>query len=486
MSKKLLTLFLLITCSVGLFAYKPTVINGKAPFAASNIIRVYQYDDLITNKRVQIGSSKIDKNGDFKISLDITRPTYLMFVINFLESDLYVEPEETYSIHFEIDKKYPNPAEISAKEVPMLTILDDSDFTKLNSLINALENAVEDFLSHNDNFKRIYLRSDRTQLDSLKNIIYANWGNYTGSYFKAYQKYTFANYENIIYSKSSDSAFVKYFNEREIFVENTAFMLFFNSYFERYYDSPISQIPVVEFRRILNEEPNLRKLLDLMGKDPKLKNEIIRELVLIKMLQDGFSDDRFEYANIIKLLYDLSEETKFPDHKKMAINLLEQIHNKIYGKSIFDISLKNVSGATTKLSEYKNKYFYIQFFTTDCNSCVRDMFGMQKLLEEYKDSVQFISISLDINTAKLFHFVNKYPQFNWPFLHFANNFEFVEQYGLKGLPLTMILDKEGNIMAFPAPTPEDNLTQLFNRIYKDKYHHKTWFDPGTTTVKPIK
>ncbi len=486
MRKTILILTALLICTVGVFAYKPVEIIGKAPFAASNTIRVYQYDDLISYKRIQIGSAKIDKNGDFKISLNLTRSTYLMFGINFLESDLYVEPEETYSIHFEIDKKFANPAEISAKEVPMFTILDDPDFTKLNSLINALENAVSDFLSHNDNFKRIYFRADRVQLDSLKNIIFAQWGNNTGSYFKAYQKYTFASYENIIFSKYPDSAFAKYFNDREFLVENTAFMSFFNSYFEKYYDSPVSQIPVVEFRRIINEEAVLPKLLDHMGKDPKLKNEIIRELVLLKMLQDGFSDDRFEYGNIIKLLYDLSIETKFPDHKKMATNILNQIRNRVNGQDILDLSLKNVSGATTKLSEFKNKYFYIQFFTTDCNTCIRDMYGMQKLMEEYKDSVQFVSISLDINTAKLFHFVNKYPQFNWPILHFANNFEFVERYGLKGLPLTMILDKLGNIVMFPAPTPEDNLTQLFNRIYKDKYHHKVWFEPGHSTIEPMK
>ncbi len=486
MRKIFLALIASLVCTVESFAYKPVEIIGKAPFAANNTIRVYQYDDMISYKRIQIGNAKIDKNGDFKISINLTRPTYLLLDINFLESDLYVEPEETYSIHFEIEKQYANPAEISAKEVPMLTLLDDPNFTKLNSLINALENAVSDFLSHNDNFKRIYFRADRTQLDSLKSIIYADWGNNAGAYFRAYQKYTFANYENIIYSKYSDSAFAKYFNEKEFFVENTAFMLFFNSYFEKYYDSPVSQIPMVEFRRIINEEPDSKKLLDHMGKDPKLKNEIIREMVMIKMLQDGFNDERFNYTNIIKILYDLSVETKFPDHKKMATNILDQIRNKVNAKNILDLSFKNVSGATTKLSEYKNKYFYIQFFTTDCNSCIRDMYGMEKLQNEYKDSVQFISISLDINTAKLFHFVNKYPQFNWPFLHFANNFEFVETYGLKGLPLAMILDKEGNIIAFPAATPEGDLSRIFNMLYKEKYHHKIWFEPGNTTVEPMK
>lgn len=486
MRKIFLTLVIILISSIKILAYKPVEIIGNAPFASNNLIRVYQYDDLISYQRIQIGSAKIDKNGDFHFTLNITKPTYLMFAINFLESDLYVEPEESYSIRFDFLKQIKEVSEVSAQNVQMLTILDDSNFIKLNSIINALDNAVSAFLSSNDNFKQIYLRASRPHLDSLKNIIFANWGTYTGSYFKAYQKYTFASYENIIYSKYPDSSFIKYFNEREFFLENTAFMVFFNSYFENYYDSPTSKIPVVEFRRVINEEGDLKKTLDLMGKDPTLKNEIIREMVLIKMLQAGFSDDRFEYSNIIKVLYSLAQETKFPDHKKMALNVLEQLKNKINGRKMIDVTLKNVSGANTKLAEYKNKYYYIQFFTTDCNTCVRDMFGMQKLQEEFKDSVQFISISLDVNTAKLFHFVNKYAQFNWPFLHFANDYDLVETYGLKALPLAMILDKDGNIIYYPAPTPEGDLGIIFSRIYKNKFHHKAWFDPGHTMIKPAK
>lgn len=484
--RRIIILFALLAIASSMYAYDPVKISGKAPFAANQIVRIYQYDDLISYKRVIIGNVKVDKDGNFSTSLNLTRPTYIMFVINFLESELYVEPQKEYQIHFEFLNPVENAAEISAKEIPMLTIVENDDFKELNQQINMLNNAVADFLTQNNNFKRIYYRADKRQLDSLKMLIYGDWGSSTSDYFKTYQKYTFASYENIIYSKNSDSALVKYFNEKEIYTENTAFMLFFNVFFDKYYESPNSKLPAVEFKRVINEEPNLSKLLDLMGKDPVLKNEIIREMVLIKVLQNAFVDDRFDYRNVVGLLYELAETTKFQDHKKMAMNVIGQLKNKLDGRPILNYTLKNVNGSTTKLSEFKDKYIYIHFFTTDCNSCVRDMFGLQKIQDEFKDSVQIVSISLDMNTAKLFHFVNKYTQFNWPILSFANNFDFIEAYGLKGLPLTMFLDKSGNIIAFPAPTPEENLTQLFSYIYKDKYHHKAWFEPGYSTVKPIK
>ncbi len=484
--RRMTILFILLSFSTLVFSYNPITIKGKAPFAANQSLRIYQYDDLISYKRIIIANAKIDKAGDFSATLNLTRPTYIMFAINFLESELYVEPQKEYQIHFEFLNPVENVAEVSAKEIPMLTIVENDDFKELNQQINMLNNAVADFLTQNNNFKRIYYRADKKQLDSLKMLIYGDWGRTTDSYFKTYQKYTFASYENIIYSKSADSTFIKYLNESEFFVENTAFMLFFNVFFDKYYESPTSKLPAVEFKRVINEEPSLSKILDLMGKDPILKNEIIREMVLIKVLQSAFVDDRFDYRNVVGLLYELAETTKFPDHKKMAMNVIDQLKNKLNGKQILEYSLKNVNGSTTKLSEFKDKYIYIHFFTTDCNSCVRDMFGLQKIQEEFKDSVQIVSISLDINTAKLFHFVNKYTQFNWPILSFANNFEFIEAYGLKGLPLAIFLDKSGNIIMFPAPTPEENLTQLFSIIYKDKYHHKAWFDPGYSTVKPVK
>lgn len=483
---KILT-FLFLTLFVNIsYAYDPVTIAGKAPFAANQVIRIYQYDDLITYRKVLLKSEIINKDGDFKTTLNLTRPTYIMFSINFLESELYVEPQKKYEIHFEFLTKFENPAEISAKEIPMLTIVDNDHFEELNQRINILENAISQFLIRNDNFKKIYYRSDQKQLDSLKALIYSDWGSNLGDYFRTYQKYTFATYENIIYSKYPDSAFVKYFNERNFELENTAFMIFFNTYFEKYYDNPISKIPTIAFLKIINEKPELPKLLDLMGKDPALKNEIIREMVLIKMLNNAFSDERFHFRNTISLLYELAETTKFPDHKKMAMNSLASIKSKVSGKSLLNYSLKNINGSMTKLAEFKDKYLYIHFFSTDCNSCIREMYGIQKLLPEYADSVQFISVSLDMNTAKLFHFVNKYTQFNWPIVHFANNFEMVEEYGLSGLPLNMIIDKEGNIISFPAPNAEGTLSQMLNIIFKDKYRHKTWFDPGHSRVPPKK
>lgn len=477
-------LFVLLTKFI--FAYEPVTIIGKAPFAANQTLRLYQYDDLITYKKLLLKSVVIDKEGDFKVTLDLNRPTYLMFIINFLESELYVEPQKKYIIHFEFLSKIENPSEVSAKEIPMLTIVDNDKFEELNQRINILENAVTEFLIKDNNFKKIYFRSDKKQLDSLKMLIFGDWGKNLGDYFRTYQKYTFATYENIIYSKNPDSAFVKYFNERDFAVENTAFMIFFNTYFENYYDNPVSKIPIVEFKRIINEQPDLKKLIDLMGKDPALKNEIIREMVFIKMLHNAFSDDRFNFENTVNLLYDFAETTKFPDHKKMALNTLGLIRTKVSGQKLLDYSMKNVNGSITKLSEYKDKYLYIHFFTTDCNSCIREMFGIQKLIPEYADSVQFISISLDMNTAKLFHFVNKFPQFNWPIVNFAGNFDMIEEYGLKGLPLNMILDKSGNIISFPAPNAEGALTQILNIIFKDKYRHKSWFDPGHSRVLPKK
>ena len=485
--QKILSLILLLSITfTSLFGYKQTIINGNASFAPNSTIRVYQYDDLLSYKRVLITSAKISKEGDFKFELNLTRPTYLMFCINFLESDFYAEPEESYSIHFEFNAKHENPAEISAIEIPMLTIIKDSTFETIFSKINALNDAIQQFLTSNDNFKQIYFRANQAKLDSLKKIIMGDWGVYNGQYFRTYQKYSYAMFDNIINNKNSDSIFARYFNEREFYVENTAFMDFFNSCFEKYYDSSQSKIPINEFRNTINEGGNLAKLLDIMGKDSKLKNEILREMVLIKMLNNAYFDDRFEPGNIILLLFELSKTTKFADHKKMALNVIDQLRNKVNGKKMIDFELKNVSGATTKLSEFNNKYLYIQFFTTDCNTCIRDMYGMQKLQEEYRDSVQFISISLDVNTAKLFHFVNKFPQFNWPILHFGNNFDFIEAYGLKGLPLAMILDKSGNIISNPAPLPDQNVTQIFNDLFKDKFHHKIWFEPGNSTIKPIK
>ena len=78
-------------------------------------------------------------------------------------------------------------------------------------------------------------------------------------------------------------------------------MSLFNQYYEGYlYYSP--HISKDLLSRTINETPDYPTLFNEAGRDPKLTNARLRELVIIKNLFAFLESKEFDHPNIIKLL----------------------------------------------------------------------------------------------------------------------------------------------------------------------------------------
>ena len=86
----------------------------------------------------------------------------------------------------------------------------------------------------------------------------------------------------------------------------------------------------------------------------------------------------------------------------------------------------------------------------------------------YGDKVQFLSVMLDYEPVRLYHFVKNYPDFGWQFAHFNNQFDFLEAYKPYALPLSMLVDPQGKVLAYPAPAASEGLAELFMKLFADK------------------
>jgi len=211
---------------------------------------------------------------------------------------------------------------------------------------------------------------------------------------------------------------------------------------------------------------NYFKLLDDLGKDPILVNEIIREMALIQNLGNLYAYfDEFNRSNILSLLKRLSETTKFPEHKIMAVNKIKSLTNLLLGSKAPEFTAFDIHNNTISLSDYKGKYVFLHFFTKDCEDCIREMLIIKNLFEEFNEKVEFISVMLDFEPTLLYHFVNTYPDFKWKFVHFNNDFSFIENYKLFALPLGMLIDNYGQIISYPTPSSNE-LGNFFFSYFK--------------------
>jgi peroxiredoxin len=115
------------------------------------------------------------------------------------------------------------------------------------------------------------------------------------------------------------------------------------------------------------------------------------------------------------------------------------------GKKAPEFSLKDVSGAEIKLSDFKNKVVIIDFWATWCPPCRQEIPHFIGLYSQYKgQGLEIIGIALDQNGEKTVKEFSAKNKINYTVL--LGNNEVSDLYGgIEAIPTTFILDKDGNI-----------------------------------------
>ena len=441
--------------SLVLQALSPVVIEGTAAFAKEKKIRFYLYNDLLLQQRVMVKEANVNKDGFFRTEILIYETALLSIAYNTNYGSIYIEPEKKYTIELLAEEEMLPFINAEMLGGGLKTKILPIDTAELNYKINRFDRYFNYFVS-------IFGENLRSQppakYDSLKHLLTDRFPYNADAidYYSVYLKYKMAYVDLLYYQKDKDKMYDKYLNTKYIFYNNTAYMEFFDQFFEDYLYAGSRKITKPTLYQDINEKCDYYKLLDDLGKDPVLQNEVIREMALIKALGELYGMDKeFSQHNILLILKKITEVSKFKEHRIMAENLIRYLLNMKAGTTAPDFSLKDIHKSTVKLSDFQGKYVYLHFFSTYCEDCIREMMSLKRIKDIYKDNIQIISIMLDFEQEKLYHFVNEYKQFNWLFLHFSSNYEFLDAYKPYNLPLSVLISPEGLIVSYPAKSPMD-------------------------------
>lgn len=130
---------------------------------------------------------------------------------------------------------------------------------------------------------------------------------------------------------------------------------------------------------------------------------------------------------------------------------------------------ENHKGGTTKLSDLKGKYVYIDVWATWCGPCRAEIPHLKKIEAEFHDrNIEFVSISIDTKkdydkwkkfvTEKELGGIQLFADNDW-------NSEFIKAYGISGIPRFILIDPNGNIVSADADRPSSPaLTGTLNTL----------------------
>ncbi len=109
-----------------------------------------------------------------------------------------------------------------------------------------------------------------------------------------------------------------------------------------------------------------------------------------------------------------------------------------------DFNLKDANGRDVKLTDLKGKVVLVNFWTTWCEGCQVEIPWFIEFQKEYEArGLVVIGISMDDDGWKSVRPWLKEKKVNYPIV--IGNEGLGKQYGLDGMPLTALVDREGRI-----------------------------------------
>ena len=120
------------------------------------------------------------------------------------------------------------------------------------------------------------------------------------------------------------------------------------------------------------------------------------------------------------------------------------------GEAAPDFTVQSLDGQVITLSGLRGRVVLLDFWATWCGPCMEEMPNVKEVWEQYGQRKDFalFGLSLDDEKAKLEQFL-KEKQIGWPqaFLDGWYSSEAVARYRVTGIPHTVLIDREGKIVA---------------------------------------
>ena len=459
--------FLIICVSFATYAQNEVSLKGNFPGAEGRTLRVFHYADQITYLKKEIDRQVIDSLGDFSFTLRLNATENIFFRIDHARMHMFVTPGEEYFLQFD-------PVDFSEMKDQGNPYIDPWYFSfdilkpkdDLNARISNFDDRFHDFLS--ENFVRMQKSRNFRMLDQFRVQMDSVFGDITDPFFMNYYTYKFAYYYRVSGSISPVRQIETYILNEDILYNNTQYMNFFNAVFASYIFAGSRSLQYGDLTYTINQLNSYNALMDSLGKDTILRNELLRELVLLNGLNEIYGKNEFNKQNVKSILHHINENSKFFRHREIAGNILHQKTYLSEGSPAPSFELSNSEKNKVNIpDDFMGKFLLLSFGTSNCQSCIIESYAMDELAEKYKDQFAFLTIMTDRHEKDFLDYVQAH-KFGWPHLYFNHRFDLLDDYRIRAVPFFVLISPEGDILRYPAPYPSKELINTFDYLLFQK------------------
>lgn len=444
-------------------------ISGKIHGIKNTELDAVIFDDYVTYREKHLASCKVDNNGHFNLKATLHYTAKIILRVNDLNSYLYAEPDKHYKISLTKTDTFPTVGNTTF--IPIK--IENSDKNELNYRIAQFDEKYRKFI--NKNYMHIIRKTLYKPLQEFKAELNKEYSNEKNSFLKNYVFYAIGSLD-LLAKRKKTHIYNEYFSNKQVLYHHPEYMNLFHQFYEDYLLKFSLSKKGKELQQIINAGNDYRALFNIMGKDSLLLYDNIRELVILKGLQELYYHEEYNPKSIINLLNEIKNNSFFAEHRKIASNIIFMLTRFKRNNPAPDFSFSDVNGTSFSLSDFKGKYVYLQVYASWCTSCLEQMNMFQSLQKKFGNKVQFISVSID-RDEKLFK--KMLPKnYTWNILLCNNIRQFKDDYNIKAVPSYFLIGPKGEFVEAFTKSPDEGAEYVIANYLKAKELKREKAVPG--------
>ncbi len=445
-----------------------TFVYGNAPQYAGLHLTIEYQSDFISHENSPLITFTVKPNGDFRASFILGNTTKVSMKLGKSVGTALLQPKGEFQLILppytpieEADQM--NPFFVP-DYIPLAIIKGDRD--NLNQLISEFDDEFNSI--YVSNVRQLFKKESEVPIKHLIQRLDSIFPS-KNPWFIEYKHYSYFKFYDLTFQRRKEYVVEKFFKNSTFAPYNSAYCEAFNSTFYRYFAFLFS----LKNNDVLQKawaSRSLDSISSALKSSTMLKDDNLREAVILKNLYDAYYSNLYDKGEILTLIEQAQVKFTTALNKSIASNICVTLNQLKEGSPAPSFDLDNFEDKSKTLKKYRGKFVYLNFVQTENYACKKDLLSLVAINNATKKDLEIVTIVTDKNNGRAKEFIKK-NKLQWDFLSIQKQESLKVDYRIKFLPTYFLIDPNGNILLAPAPSPEENFLTVFEeqaRVFRNK------------------
>ena len=301
--------------------------------------------------------------------------------------------------------------------------------------------------------------------DSLIQTIEDRFIRDTSDYFRNYRYFRYGLVQINSSDKKLKFLYDNYLQQTLPQTGNPAYMELFNKMYDRFFFYYARTPQGKGLVSVINRKHDLKELRSLLKNHPAIPDDTLADLVILKEVNEQFYKNIFYKKALLILLDSLGKNPALPHYEKLAAGIHDKLTSLMIGTPPPELTLTDRYGKTRSLDNFKGRYIYLNFCTTDNYTCMMEYPFLESMHSKHAGYLEVLTVMVSESHQKMVEFMER-NNYHWNALYYDQDHELLEKYDIRAYPTAYLIGPDGRLIQSPATLASEGFEEQLFRIMR--------------------